>query len=150
MGPTTIHNNHNHSHNHNHNHSTHNNNHTAQGRSPQGEVHTWVALSTEAYAEVAQYCDFREVNVIGGGHGAADAALDMGDRDSFDVQLSRLISADTPYSAVRLGVRCTTTRDLIGRQNNQPIVHDELPQENAGRASTKTDRTSQYSHHGEF
>lgn len=32
----------------------------------------------------------------------------------------------------------------------EPIVHDELPQENAGRASTKTDRTSQYSHHGEF
>ena len=83
---------------------------------------------TQPLLDVAQYCQFKLVNVIGGGHGAAHAAMNMGSSNSFDVQLSRLISADTPYSALNLGVRCKTDRDLIGRLGGQPIVPESDPQ----------------------
>lgn len=83
---------------------------------------------TQPLLDVAKYCQFNLVDVEGGGHGAAHAALNMGSGDSFDVQLSRLISADTPYSALNLGVRCKTDRDLIGRLGGQPIVPESNPQ----------------------
>lgn len=85
---------------------------------------------TEPLLDVAQYCRFKLVDVIGGGHGAAHAALNVGARDSFDQQLAKLIGADNPYPSLSLGVRCTTPTDLIGRLNGQPIV----PESNADRA----------------
>jgi hypothetical protein len=98
---------------------------------PQG---TWMPSSlttmnqcTEPYLAVAQYCNFHLVNVIGGGHGAAHAAMNVGSNDSFDVQLSRLISADSPYSAINLGVRTGTSGDLIGRLGGQSIRPESNP-----------------------
>ncbi len=83
--------------------------------------------STETLLGVAQYCNFHLVNVIGGGHGAAHAAMDMGSRTSFDAQLAALIGTDTPFSALNLGVRVITTSDLIGRRNGSPIVPESNP-----------------------
>ncbi|BCD95881.1 DUF1552 domain-containing protein [Marinagarivorans cellulosilyticus] len=83
---------------------------------------------TQPLLDVARYCQFKLVNVIGGGHGAAHAAMNIGSRDSFDVQMARLISADTPYQGLNLGVRCTTPTDLIGRRGGQPIVPESDPQ----------------------
>ncbi|MDZ7923820.1 MAG: DUF1552 domain-containing protein [Marinagarivorans sp.] len=83
--------------------------------------------STESLLGVAKYCNFHLVNVVGGGHGAAHAAMNMGSRTSFDAQLAALIGADTPFSAINLGVRCITTSDLIGRRNGSPIVPESNP-----------------------
>jgi hypothetical protein len=103
---------------------------------PQG---TWLPKSltsmeacTTPYLNVAQYCNFHLVNVVGGGHGAAHAALNVGSGNSFDVQLAKLIGASTPYSSIHLGVRCTTTGDLIGRRNGQPV-----PPENSAQTALR-------------
>lgn len=77
---------------------------------------------TQPLLDVAQYCRFKLVDVIGGGHGAAHAALNVGSGTSFDQQLAKLIGADNPYPSLGLGVRCLTKQDLISRINGQGIV----------------------------
>lgn len=84
--------------------------------------------SSEPYLGVAQYCNFHLVNVIGGGHGAAHAAMNVGSPDSFDVQLSRILSANTPYSAINLGIQTGSTSDLIGRIGGQGVRPEDNPQ----------------------
>ena len=78
--------------------------------------------SSQPFAEVAPYCNFHLVNVIGGQHGAAHAAMSLGTGNSFDIQLSRLLSTNTPYSAINLGIRVPKAKgDVIGRINGQPV-----------------------------
>lgn len=87
--------------------------------------------SSQPYAEIAPYCNFHLVNVIGGGHGSSHAAMNVGANNSFDVQLSRILSANTPYSALNLGIRVPTSKgDVMGRINGDPII----PESNATTA----------------
>lgn len=83
--------------------------------------------SSTGYLPVAQYCNFYSVDVPGGGHGGTQASLGGG-RNTMDVQLANILGANTPYSAVNLGVNVGNSNDVIGRRNGQVVRPEDDPQ----------------------
>ena len=86
--------------------------------------------ASEPYAPVSQYCNFHNVQMVGGGHGNADGAMGGG-ANTIDTRLADTIGTDTPYSDFNLAFDLGSTRhDVMGRRGGQP----KKPEEDADAA----------------
>lgn len=88
---------------------------------------TSMNASSTGYAPVASYCNFYSVDVPGGGHGGTHASLGGGS-NTMDVQLANILSANSPYSAINLGIEVGSSNDLIGRRNGQVVRPEDSPE----------------------
>ncbi len=89
-------------------------------------------VSTAAYEGLQSLCNFREVDVVGSGHG--NARKSMGalrwtrdwTSDTIDQQIASVVSVGTPYPSYALGVQ-TNTQDVVTRKEGAKIPAQNSP-----------------------
>lgn len=89
-------------------------------------------LSTQAYDGVKSVCNFREVSVVGSGHGNQRKCLGElrwsqdWTGDSIDQQIASVIGTTTPFPSYALGVQ-TNASELIGRKSGSSVPAQDDP-----------------------
>lgn len=91
-----------------------------------------LAPATQAYQGLEGVCNFREVEVIGSGHGLARKC--MGELrwgndwtgDSIDQQIASVIGVNTPYTSYALGVQ-SNPQELMGRKAGDSVPAQDSP-----------------------
>lgn len=89
-------------------------------------------LASAGYEGLQNICNFREVEVIGSGHG--NPRKSMGELrwsqnwtgDTLDQQIASVIGTNTPYTSFALGVETDGTQ-LIGRKSGVTVATQEDP-----------------------
>jgi hypothetical protein len=98
---------------------------------------TTLNLSTKAYEGLQSLCNFREVEVVGSGHGLARRCLGElrwgsdWTGDTIDQQIASVIGTTTPFPSYTLGVQ-TNPQEVVGRK-----AGDFVPAENSPAAAYK-------------
>lgn len=83
-------------------------------------------LATQGYEGLQSLCNFREVEVVGSGHGLSRKVLGElrwtqdWTSDTLDQQLGAVLGASTPFPSYALGVQTNST-DLIGRRSGSAV-----------------------------
>ncbi len=93
---------------------------------------TTLNAATAAYEGLQSVCNFREVEVVASGHG--NPRKSMGELrwgqdwtgDTIDQQIASVLSANTPYGAITLGVQ-TNTQDTISRKSGDRVPFQNSP-----------------------
>lgn len=89
-------------------------------------------LATQAYEGLQDICNFREVEIIGSGHGLTRKCLGAlrwtqdWTSDTVDQQIASVLGTDTPYASYALGVQ-TNGIDLIGRKSGATVPSQDDP-----------------------
>ena len=89
-------------------------------------------LSTLAYEDVKELCNFREVSIPNSGHGNTRKCMGPlrwtrdWTSDSIDQQIASVIGVDTPFPSYALGVQ-TNPNQLIGRKNGNMVPAQDDP-----------------------
>lgn len=85
--------------------------------------------STKGYAGVAPYCNFYQTEMgPGGDHGKVHFALGgRVSRTSLDNELAVVMASNVAMPVYRLGVKCGTSSDLMGRLNGSPSQCESDP-----------------------
>ena len=89
-------------------------------------------MATQAYEGLQSICNFREVEVIGSGHGLTRKCLGElrwtqdWTSDTIDQQIASVIGTNTPYPSYALGVQ-TNGVDLISRKSGNTVPSQDSP-----------------------
>ena len=89
-------------------------------------------VATQAYEGLQSICNFREVEVIGSGHGLARKCLGElrwsqdWTSDTIDQQIASVISANMPYESYTLGVQANP-QEAIGRKSGDSVPPQNSP-----------------------
>ncbi len=89
-------------------------------------------VATQAYAGLEAICNFREVEVVGSGHGLARKCLGElrwsqdWTSDTIDQQVASVLGATTPYESYTVGVQ-TNPQEVIGRKSGDAVPVQNSP-----------------------
>ncbi|MEL6545939.1 MAG: DUF1552 domain-containing protein, partial [Myxococcota bacterium] len=89
-------------------------------------------LATEAYAGLEHLINFREVEVVGSGHGLARKSLGAlrwsqdWTSDTIDQQIASVLSVDTPFPSYMLGVQANP-QEGVSRQSGASVPIQNSP-----------------------
>ena len=93
---------------------------------------TTLNASTLAYEGLQSVCNFREVDVVGSGHGNARKCLGElrwsrdWTSDTIDQQIASVLSANSPYESYMLGVQ-TDTQNTVSRKSGDRVPFQNSP-----------------------
>lgn len=95
---------------------------------------TTLNMATQGYSGLQSVCNFREVEVVGSGHGNARKCLgelrwnQNWTGDTIDQQVASVLGANTPYASIQLGVQ-TNTQDTVSRKSGDRVPFQNSPAE---------------------
>ena len=93
---------------------------------------TTLNMATQAYQGLQGLCNFREVEVVGSGHGNARKCLGVlrwgqdWTADTVDQQIASVLGATTPYASFMLGVQANP-REVVSRKSGDMVPVQNSP-----------------------
>ncbi|MBX2812883.1 MAG: DUF1552 domain-containing protein [Myxococcales bacterium] len=94
---------------------------------------TELNVATQAYEGLQSVCNFREVDVVGSGHGTARKALGEvrydqdWTGDTIDQNIASVVGTTTPFASYALGVQTENPQEVIGRKSGDSVPCQDSP-----------------------